>query len=510
MRVLFVYPNAGSQLGFNYGLAHMSAVLKQAGHQVKLIHLAEELGPLPDEAKLQAVVRTYDPGIIGFSVVTNQWHYAEQTASWIRKQTRVPMVCGGIHATVAPEQVLGSGLFDYVFVGECDTAFLEFVTTIEQGGDPSGIRNLGFLKDGGLHMNPVRPFPDLEPLPMKDYRIFDFQRLIDEKNGWVGLMASRGCPFQCTYCFNHIIVKKYRAELGVKFSELNYIRHFSVSEMIAEIQYLLDHYKNIKMFIFDDDLFTYNADYLTAFCKAYQKICRIPFVVNAHVHFFDRKRARALAKAGCKIVKFGLESGSPRVRKEIMRRYTSNKDIAQAIGYAKDEGMHTSCFVMIGLPGETRENVMETISLLAQAKPGRFRWTYFYPYPGTEAYTISEQGGYIDFEKKEKLVNFTDTTCLDFGPEQNLFLKKVGRVMNWFVNAQPQMDCSNVYKQRIDELLALDEASWEAVEDTLEAEDKRLSAQMVQTGKTHYAIKYNRFMGVISDYFLAEEKAETH
>ncbi len=506
MKVLFVYPNAGSQLGFNYGLAHMSAILKQAGHQVKLIHLAEELGPLPDEAGLQAMVKAYDPGVIGFSVVTNQWHYAEQTASRIRKQTAVPMVCGGIHATVAPAQVLGSGVFDYVLAGECDTAFLEFVNAIEQGDDPSGIRNLGFLKDGAVQMNPVRPFPDLESLPMKDYGIFDFQKLIDEKNGWVGLMASRGCPFQCTYCFNHIIVKKYRAELGCGFSGLNYIRHFPIPAMIAEIRYLLENYNNIKMFIFDDDLFTYNSDYLAAFCVEYRKVCRIPFVVNAHVHFFDKKRARALADAGCAIVKFGLESGSPRVRKEIMRRHTSNKDIAQAIQHAKEEGMHTSCFVMIGLPGETADNVMETIHLLAEAKPGRFRWTYFYPYPGTEAYSISEQGGYIDFEKKERLVNFTDTTCLDFGAEQNLFLQKVGRVMPWFVNACSKVDGSAVYAKKVEELLALDEKSWEAVKDSLEAEDKRLSAQMVQDGKTHYAIKYNRFMGVISDYFLAEER----
>lgn len=506
MRVLFVYPNAGSQLGFNYGLAHMSAVLKQAGHEVKLIHLAEEIGELPDEAGLQAVVKAYDPGVIGFSVVTNQWHYAEQTASWIRKQTRAPLVCGGIHATVAPEQVLESGSFDYVMAGECDTAFLEFVNTIEHGGDPSGIRNLGFLKNGEVCLNPVRPFPDLEPLPMKDYGIFDFQRLIDEKNGWVGLMASRGCPFQCAYCFNHIIVKKCRAELGCNFSDLNYIRNFSVSGMIAEIKYLIENYSHIKMFIFDDDLFTYNSEYLTEFCAAYKKVCQIPFVVNAHVHFFDRKRAMALADAGCRIVKLGLESGSPRVRKEIMRRHMSNQDIAQAIQYAKDQGMHTSCFVMIGLPGETPENIMETVKLLAEAKPGRFRWTFFYPYPGTEAYNLSEQGGYIDFAKKETLVNFTDTTCLDFGVEQNLFLKKMGRVMPWFVNAQAQMACSEVYQKKVDELLALDATSWAAVENKLEAEDKRLSDQMVKAGKTHYAIKYNRFMGVISDYFLAEEK----
>ena len=505
MKVLFIYPNAGSQLGFNYGLAQMSAILKQAGHQVRLIHLAEELGPLPDEERLQAMVREYDPDAVGFSVVTNQWPLARKVAAWVRQATAAPMVCGGIHATVAAGQVLESGLFDYVMTGECDTAFLEFVNTIEQGHDPSAIGNLGYLKEGAVHLNPVRPFPDLAALPIKDYGIFDFQKLIDEKNGWVGLMASRGCPFQCTYCFNHIIVKKYRAELDCGFSGLNYIRHVPVSALIAEIAYLIENYKNIKMFIFDDDLFTFNADYLIEFCEAYKNVCRIPFVVNAHVHYFDPKRARALAEAGCRIVKFGLESGSPRVRKEIMRRHPSNRDIVDAIAYAKDEGMHTSCFIMIGLPGETTENVMETVDLLARAKPGRFRWTFFYPFPGTEAYAISERGGYIDFEKKEQLANFTDTSCLDFGPEQNLFLKKVGRVMPWFVNARAEMACSDVYRQKVDELLALDEAAWEAVADRLIEEDKQLSAQMARAGKTHYAIKYNRFMGVISDYFLAEE-----
>ena len=184
---------------------------------------------------------------------------------------------------------------------------------------------------------------------------------------------------------------------------------------------------------------------------------------------------------------------------------SGNRDIARAIQYAKDEGMHTSCFVMIGLPGETTENVMETISLLAETQPGRFRWTFFYPYPGTEAYRLSEQGGYIDHEKKAQLVNFTDTTCLDFGAEQNLFLKKVGRIMPWFVNAYAAIECSADYRKRVDELLALDETGWTAVADRLEDEDKRLSAQMTEVGKTHYAIKYNRFMGVISDYFLAEE-----
>ena len=505
MKILFIYPNAGSQLGFNYGLSHMSAVLKEAGHHVDVIQLCEDLGPLPDEYALQARVAAAAPDVIGFSVVTNQWPYAERTAAWLRKTTRVPMVCGGIHATVAPEQVLASGVFDYVFTGECEEAFLEFVEVLGRGGDLSVIRNMGYLVDGTVRLNPVRPFPELKALPPKDYGCFDFQKMIDAKNGWVGLMASRGCPFQCTYCFNHLLVKKYRSELDCSFRELNYIRHFPVASLIEEIRTLLDTYSNIKMFIFDDDLFTYNADYLQEFCAAYKETCDIPFVVNAHVRFFNPTRARALAGAGCRIVKFGLESGSPRVRKSIMRRYMSNDHIKQAIGYAKDQGLHTSCFVMIGLPGETQEDVMETIDLLAEAKPGRFRWTFFYPFPGTEAYRLSEEGGYIDYDKKDTLPNFTDRSCLDFGPELNLLLSKIGKMMPWFVNARAGFEGSAFYQSKVEKLLAMGEEAWRREEPTLIEEDRRISEEMSRQGKVHYAVKYNPFMGVISDYFLNDE-----
>ncbi|MBS3757587.1 MAG: B12-binding domain-containing radical SAM protein [Desulfobacterales bacterium] len=504
MRVVFIYPDAGSQLGFNYGLSHMSAVLKEAGHEVHVIQLCEALEPLPDKGGLQKRVASLAPDVVGFSVVTNQWGYAEKLAGWLRETTDAPLVCGGIHATVAPAEVLASGVFDYVFTGECEDAFLEFVGVLEKGGDTSRIRNLGYLENGEMRLNPVRPFPDLKALPRKDYDAFDFQKIIDAKNGWVGLMASRGCPFKCTYCFNHVLVKKYRAELNCSFRELNYIRHFPVADLIAEIRYLLDTYSRIRMFIFDDDLFTYDANYLQEFCAAYKETCDVPFVVNGHVRFFDRTRARALADAGCRIVKFGLESGSPRVRKTIMRRHMSNEEIKQAIAYAKAEGMHTSCFVMLGLPGETIEDVQATIDLVAEARPGRFRWTFFYPYPGTEAYRISEEGGYIDYDKKETLSNFTDTSCLDFGAEQNLFLSKVGKIMPWFVNARAGFGGSEIYREKVDELLAMDASAWEQREPALAEEERRLSEEMIRRGESHYAVKYNPFMGVISDYFLTE------
>lgn len=505
MKVLFLYPNADSQVGFNYGVSHLSAVLRRAGHEVVFWQLCEELAPLPSKDEFIKRVQEEQPDLLAFSVVTNQWEYAKTLASWVRQELCLTTICGGVHALVAPEQILDSGVFDYVIRGECEEALLDFVERLAKGESVDEVSNVGYRKNREIHLNPVRPLPELESLPFKDYEVMDFQKLIDVKNGWVGLMASRGCPFSCTYCFNRNMVDRYRSDLKCSFAKLHYIRRFPVEQMSEEIRYLLKNYKNIRMFIFDDDLFTFDKAYVEDFCTAYKKITDLPFVVNAHVRFFDRECAEILSDANCRIVKFGVESGSERIRKKILNRHMSNEQIIEAIRYVQDAGMHSSVFVIIGFPHEKPDDVFATIRLLAESCPGRFRWTYFFPYPGTESHRISRESGLIDEEKMKTLSNFTDDSCLDFGAEQNLLLRKIGRIMPWFVNAYSDFGAAATYQTKVDELLSLDKQQWERIESTLYEQDQRLSDECIRMGLSHYAIKYNRFMGVISDYFLTEE-----
>jgi radical SAM superfamily enzyme YgiQ (UPF0313 family) len=223
------------------------------------------------------------------------------------------------------------------------------------------------------------------------------------------------------------------------------------------------------------------------------------------VGFFDADRAEYLAAANCKIVKFGVESGSPRIRKQIMNRHMSNTAIIEAIQTAKDAGLHASVFLMIGLPGETEEDISATIKLMAESLPGRFRWSFFFPFPGTKAYEISQKDNVIDHVKMAQMDNFTDASCLDFGDKQNLFLKKVGRALPWFVNAYSRLPVAEVYREKVEEIMGMDAATWARKTDQIIAEDSALSEHFVRQGLSHYAIKYNRFMGVISDYFATEE-----
>ena len=370
----------------------------------------------------------------------------------------------------------------------------------------ASIENIAYVRNGRVVTNRLGPLPDLGNLPPKDYTIFDFQRLVNAKNGWVGLLASRGCPFACTYCFNQQMVKHYRHDLDCSFGELNYIRHHDVDDIISEIRFLLSNYSNIRMLLFDDDLFTYTGEFVKEFCRAYRENFTLPFVVNAHIGFFDRERAEDLAAANCQIVKFGVESGSPRIRKQILRRHMSNDQIDKAIRIAEAAGLHSSVFIMIGLPDESREDLMATVDLMAGSLPGRFRWTYFFPFPDTQACEIAVDRGCIAADQIPDLKNFTDRSGLDFGSEHNLFLEKLGAIFPWFVNARADWPAAEIYGPMVEEILALNPVQWRIRAPGIPAEDERLSADLVSKDIRHYAVKYNRFMGVISDYFTQDSQ----
>jgi len=508
MKVLFVYPSIDCPAGVSHGIASLSAVLKQAGHETSLIHVCEHLWPIPSNAEIIERIKSYEPGIIGFSVMSQQYGWTCDLVRDIRAAgIRTPVCIGGVHCTMVPEEVTTSGLFDYVAVGEAEYPFLDLVNRLERGEDTSTVANMRiFRPDGKSIKNCVEPFPDLVTLPDMDWDIFDMKQILHVKKGWLSLLTSRGCPYKCTYCFNKEIVDQYLEDGGAKNAK-DYLRHYPVERVLQEIRVLKEQNSGVNTIIFDDDLFTLNKKYVLEFCEAYKKSdIDIPFVVNAHVQVFNDEIACALKEAGCMIVKYGLESGSDTIRREVLWRYMTNATIERAFAAAHKYDLHSSAFIMFGLPKEGKEQVLETLELCARVKMGRFRWALFFPFPGTAGFTIANSLNLIDFEKRDALGNYFDGTCLKFGDEHDLWLNKVSHVCHWWVNALSDWPSAKIYQRLVEDLESLSAEEWAARKKTILQEDRDLSEGLLEKGIPHYSIRYSHVMGVHSDFVLEERE----
>ncbi len=528
MKVLFVYPNLYTQMGFNHGLASLSASLKEAGHETRLINLNENLGRVPTDDEVFDDALEWGAGLIAFSCLSQQYAQALRLGRVLRERAATsgrdlpPMIVGGIHPTMVPDEVMRDGVWDHVGVGECEDALVQLVESLERGERRDDHPNFLCWKGGerpsdtesiarDFRTNPVGEFPNLAELPFPDYDLFDTQSILSGKQGWAGLLTSRGCPYRCTYCLNHRIVDRYKADLGRSTAGIGFFRFRRPEDVIEEMRIVVRKYEGVGTFILDDDLFTQNVEHAIAICEAYEASeLDLPLVVNSHVKRLDPRVAEALGRAGCRILKLGIESGSKRVRFEVLKRPMSDADILETIEFSEASGLHTSGFVMLGLPTETRAERFETVELLARSGIGRFRTSLFFPFPGTESHRLSVEGGFVKAAAVSSLTDFTSSSCLDFGAPENLAIAKLAACMPWYVNARMdhyrEAPAAARYRPLVARVEAMSQAEWEAFQPELRELDQETSEAATRAGELHYAIRYNAFMGVRSDFFLAEER----
>jgi hypothetical protein len=146
------------------------------------------------------------------------------------------------------------------------------------------------------------------------------------------------------------------------------------------------------------------------------------------------------------------------------------------------------------------------VELLAQIRPSRFRWSIFFPFVNTDAYDMSREGGYINFARMGQLSNFMDASCLDFGPEQNLRIRKLRRTLPWEVNARAGF-ASEAMRAELARVAAMDATAWAAREEEMPAREQALAAPLRAAGAPHYAVKYNPFMAVLEPEGRREREA---
>jgi len=390
MRVLFVYPDIegvehyGARK-FYHGLGYLSSVLKAGGHQTELFYLER----LPSRGEFLGQVEAIQPDLVAFSSTTHQHPYVEETASWIKDAwPRLLVISGGTHPTLAPERVIAHPAIDAVCIGEGEETLLELVERLEQGRSYHDVAGLWVRHNGDVVRNSLRPLiKELDTLPFADRELFDTKTILATNEGWLDMMSGRGCPYNCSYCCNPGLKARYRG-LGP------YVRFRSVSHVLSEIREVAARYR-FQIINFQDDTFTLHKPWTLEFCQTYGAEFHFPFWINTRVErLLDEEIVAALAAAGCRGVRVGIESGNEHLRRDILKRKMSNQEIKEAFRLAQRYGLQTYSCNMLGIPGETPEMIQETINLNREIGPTDLQFSVFFPYPMTELYDISVREGY--------------------------------------------------------------------------------------------------------------------
>ncbi|MCE5329737.1 B12-binding domain-containing radical SAM protein [bacterium] len=399
MKILFVYPDInirGGALSYHYGLGSLSSVLKKGGHQTALQYLYGNY----DSKPLLQKIEEFKPDVIGITTVSFQFKYIKRLLKDISKYG-IFTICGGPHISLAPYELEKTEYLNAICVGEGEYALLELVNALERKEDITKIKNIWVKKDGEIYSNPSRPFiEDLDKLPFVDRELFDFQEIVYSDYDRAEFMSSRGCPYSCTYCSNSGLRK---------VSEGKYVRFRSVENVIAEIKDVITRYK-VKSIYLNDDVFTINKGYVEEFCRMYKKEIGYPFEINTRVENLTLEILQMLKDAGCYRIAMGLEQGDEKFRKEVLNRPMSNQKIEEAFALAKEVGLKTKTFNIVGFPFETADIHMGTVNLNRKIQPSSIVIYIFEPYPGTPLYDICVENNFIEKEREdEEFVSRTDT-----------------------------------------------------------------------------------------------------
>jgi len=373
------------------GPAFIGAYLRAHGHDVGFVRAVLDA---TDEDIVSAVA-TQHPDLIGVSLTTRQWLRARGLVQTIRGRVDVPVIAGGLHATFAPEAVLNTPGFDYVCLGEGEQPMLDLVEALEAGAKTHSIPNI--WKRGWPRRPELRaPLAPLDALP------FMARDLLDEPTGTVHMATQRGCPFPCTYCAARMYNQLY-AEGGDEYG-----RRRTHANVLAELFTLRDQ-NRLGYVIFLDDTFTINHSWVMEFCRVYGEQVHAPFSLHARVETVNEQLLEMLAAAGCHQITYGVESGSERVRRRIMHRQVTNQRFKDVFKWTRQAGILLTANFMLGLPGETRADLEQTLELAEELNVADFGYFVFYPYPGTQLFQECLDRGYLPPDYLDRPANHRES-----------------------------------------------------------------------------------------------------
>jgi len=403
--LISIYPDITS-----FGMRTISACLKQEGHDVDLIFLLKEFTEKYAEKTMNDLVKlTKKSDLVGISLMTNFFDNAIQITQKLRENCNFPILWGGTHPTIRPEECLDYA--DMVAMGESEESLIELSRKMQNRQYYYDIKGMGFNDKGKIIVNKLRELPgsakaeikSLDQIPFQDYDYRshfilngeDIVKMDTEifKKHWDRTyitFPTRGCPFSCTYCVNDTFLKMYPHQKP--------IRKRSVDNIIMELQKIQDQIPSIRYIVFGDDaFFLMSLDEISDFSKKYKEHIRIPLIVTgATPSTLTKEKLSLLVDAGLIEVRMGIQTAGTSTKKLYKRPHT-NQQVENAVriihSHKKVRGKYD---IILDSPWDTDEDTIETLMFLSKL-PTPFQLTLYSLvfFPETELYKKAKKEGII-------------------------------------------------------------------------------------------------------------------
>ncbi|GFK94830.1 2-hydroxyethylphosphonate methyltransferase [Fundidesulfovibrio magnetotacticus] len=366
MHILFIEHSLSLE-GEPLGIMQLSALAKNHGHNTSLTFLTENY---------LNVIKQTSPDVIAISIMSCHYSAFKSAIHTIKRSfPSTPIIAGGPHPTFSPNCIYDIEV-DAICIGEGDFSFIEFLNSIEHHDTFENISNIR-TRTSSTSLRPL--IANLDDLPFIDREITYDAYPAANAFSLRSFYTTRGCPFSCTYCFNHAYNKLYSG-LG------KIVRRRSVNNVIQEMKLVTHKYKTSFIKI-SDDSFVLSADnWLRDFSERYSSEISIPFYCLLRADIVTEEIVYLLKKAGCASLCMSIETSNDQLRKNTLKRNTTSDTILKAFDLVNSYGIKIYTNSMLGLPGATFADDLNTLDFTIKCKPAYGHFTILTPYLGTDIY----------------------------------------------------------------------------------------------------------------------------
>jgi anaerobic magnesium-protoporphyrin IX monomethyl ester cyclase len=392
LKILFIEVDTeDSWVVSSLGPPFIASYIRRAGHEAAFLRATVGMS----SSDLSARVRDVAPDLIGISLTTLQWPRAREVVADLKAELDLPVVAGGLHPTFTPEVTLSSPGFDFACLGEGEEPVLDLLNALERGTDTRSIRNI--WARGGERPLLRAPIASLDDLPWMA------RDILDEPPGLVHFVTQRGCPFPCPHCAARTWSDLYEHE--GRYTG----RRRSVENVIGELCAIRES-GPLNFVNFLDDTFTLDRRWVREFCRVFREEINVGFSILARVETLTEEILHRLGEAGCTMITYGVESGSPRIRREVLERPVENERFIEVFNWTRAAGIMPIASYMIGLPGETREDLELTLRFAERLDAFDLNTNVYYPYPGTQLGRDCEKRGLLPENHADLPADLSEST----------------------------------------------------------------------------------------------------